>query len=279
MTKLPESLAPHIGMVCQGHSVEEVLQWAEEARDRGFRVVQPVLFSSGYGEQEFRQLGASLKALDLSVCAFGVYADIVKGDRPVGDIFKGTLLDLIKVIPLLKLLGTTRVVSWCGTRCSFAQTCPANEEPLTAMRFSQNLSTLLPHLKTHQAQLLFEPWYAHLLKNETMTADNCAKYPDLLGCVLDYPNFIRPEEWPRRQNRVDEIDTALAQFAGIIHLKDMTCDTNSSVGLPMFGQGDLTSAIGNKIRPHLGRIPIIVEHFNSPDDLDLLIATLEDYFA
>lgn len=270
MTKAPDWL----GMVCQGHSVEEVIDWLEAAATNGFKTVQPVLLSSGYGKAEFSAISACMNKLGLKVVAFGVYNDIYKWEQPIGAVFEGTCRDLETAIECAQILNTQQVVSWCGSKAAFAEPCPANRSPEVVEHFHENLQRLIPRLNQRGVRLLFEPWHAHILKDEHDTAQTCAAAPDHFGCVLDFPNFITADQWPERDTRIQSIRKALDPHIGIIHLKDMTVSDGGDVHLPMFGRGDLSREIAAGAAPYIGRKPVIAEHCDSPDDLPELISNV-----
>ncbi len=274
MTKAPDWL----GMVCQGHSVEEVIDWLEAAATNGFKTVQPVLLSSGYGKAEFSTISACMNKLGLKAVAFGVYSDIYKWDQPIGAVFEGTCRDLKTAIECAHILNTRQVVSWCGSRAPFAEPCPENRSAEAIRKFREHLQRLMPRLKEHGVRLLFEPWHAQILKDEHDTAQTCAAAPDHFGCVLDFPNFIRAEEWPDRNARIQSIREALDPHIGMIHLKDMTVSDSGEVGLPLFGRGNLSREIAAGAAPYIGRKPVIAEHFDSTDDLPELISNVVRIF-
>jgi sugar phosphate isomerase/epimerase len=217
--------------------------------------------------------------LGLRAVAFGVFSDIYKWDQPIGAVFEGTCRDLETAIDCAHILDTQQVVSWCGSCAPFAEPCPENRSAETVRIFHENLQRLMPRLKQRGVRLLFEPWHAHILKDEHDTAEACATALGQLGCVLDFPNFIRADEWPDREARIASIREALDPYIGMIHLKDMTVSDSGEVGLPLFGRGDLSREIAAGIAPYIRKKPIIAEHFESPDDLPELIANVTRYFG
>jgi sugar phosphate isomerase/epimerase len=226
MAKAPDWL----GMVCQGRSVEEVISWLEAAAAHGFKTVQPVFFWSGYGAVAFTAVKTCMDRLGLKAAAFGVYSDIYKWDKPIGAVFEGTAHDLETAIDCAHLLDTQQVVSWCGSQDAFAEPCPENRSPAVIDNFKENLRRLLPRLSRRGIRLLFEPWHAHILKDEHATALTCMSAPGHLGCVLDFPNFIQADEWEDRKARIASIRKVLEPHIGIIHLKDMTVSESGEVG-------------------------------------------------
>lgn len=274
MKQAPEWL----GLICQGQTPEEVEHWLEAAAKYGFKTVQPAFFWANYRREHFIQLKQRLDQLGLSADAFGVYSDILKRDEPAGAVFESTCADLQTAADCAHLLDTRFLVSWCGTAGDFATPCDANQKSENKARLFAHLKQLEPTLKTNNQQLLFEPWRDHILGDEHMTAEACRLNPERLGVVLDPPNFISPEQWPNRTERVSSIVAALTRHIGIIHLKDMLVNEDSTVELPVFGRGELTQALANSIRPFIGKHPVIAEHMTAPDDLPELLENVQRYF-
>lgn len=267
-----------LGLICQGQTFDEVETWLTAAAAHGFKTVQPVFFWAGYAQQDFERLAGTLDKLGLSAPVFGVYSDLYKWDRPVGAIFESTIEDLKLAASCSRLIGAESLVTWCGTVGGFAEAHPDHASSRVQETFRQHQQKLLPVLVEHEVALLFEPWRDHILGDETLTADACRLQPDSFKAVLDLPNFISPEQWPERVNRIDSIIQKLSPHIGVVHLKDMLVNAEGAVELPMFGRGQLTRELAEAYKPFIGRYPIIAEHLSSPEDLPELIDSVSDAF-
>ena len=263
-----------LSLICQGGSFEEVEKWLEAAAEYGFKTVQPVFFWANYTESDFDRLAKKLNQLQLSTVAFGVYSDLYKWDKPAGACFESTIEDLKLAASCAHKLDTMNLVSWCGTVGDFAAPTEANASEEVIATFKANQEKLLPTLIEHDVTFLFEPWRDHILADEKMTMDACQVSPDHYKAVIDFPNFISPEQWPQREERIAAITAALHSHAGIIHLKDMLINAEGTVELPMFGRGDLTSELAKAMEPYVGKYAIIAEHMQQPEDLPELIESV-----
>lgn len=266
-----------LSLICQGEKMEEVDKWLDAAAEYGFKTVQPVFFWNGYTEADFDHLAAKLDTLDLSAVALGVYSDVYKWDQGVGACFKSTMEDFKLSTASANKINTRNLISWCGTTGDFAAPCEENSSEATCAKFKANQEKLLPTLKEHDVALLFEPWRDHILGDENLTADACAISLEHYQAVIDYPNFISPEQWPEREQRITTIHQVLAKHIGVIHLKDMQINDEGAVELPMFGKGELTQELTNALKPYVGKVPIVAEHFASPDDLPELLENIQSY--
>ncbi|MEX0325686.1 MAG: sugar phosphate isomerase/epimerase family protein [Puniceicoccaceae bacterium] len=267
-----------LGLICQGQSFEEVGNWLEAAAEYGFKTVQPVFFWDGYSAGDFERLAAKLKELGLSAPVFGVYSDLYKWDQPVGAIFESTIEDLKVAAANAATIGAENLVTWCGTVGGFAEAHPDNRSPEALATFKRHQERILPVLQEAGVALLFEPWRDHILGDEILTAKACQVDPGHFKAVLDFPNFISPDQWPDKGNRIEAIATTLAPHIGVVHLKDMLVNEKGEVELPMFGRGELTRELARAIKPFAGQKTIIAEHLGSPDDIPELIESVSRHF-
>lgn len=268
-----------LSLICQGSTFSEVEMWLTAAADYGFKSVQPVFFWSDYHHEQFLALAESLERLKLRAVAFGVYSDLYKWDKPMGGIFQSTIEDLKLAASCMHMLNTRNLVSWCGTTGDFGITQNTNSTHETISTFRAHQESVLSTLVQYDVALLFEPWHSHILADENMVAKACELSPENFKVVLDLPNLIDPAKWEHRGDRINTITETLEPHIGIIHLKDMTIQTDGSFELPMFGQGSLTNDITEAIRPYVGTHPIVAEHIQSTDELPVLIDAVSTYFG
>lgn len=268
-----------LSLICQGGTLEEVEKWLEAAAEYGFKTVQPVFFWKGYSDSDFDRLAAKLDELGLSAVGFGVYSDLYKWDKPAGACFESTIEDLKVAAANASKLGTKNLVSWCGTVGDFAAACPENASDEVRATFKANQEKLLPTLIENDVAFLFEPWRDHILGDEHQTAAACSIDPDRYKAVIDFPNFISPEQWLERQSRIASIASTLESHIGVVHLKDMTVKDDGSFELPMFGQGAFTQELADAIKPYVGKYPIVAEHMQSPEDLQEMLEQINRYFG
>ena len=266
-------------LLCQGQSPEEVEQWLHRAADAGFEEVQVSFLWAPYRAGEFRHIAEVLRSRGLRCRVCGVYNDLLRPDVP--GCFRTSMHELQTAIPLVGGLGASAVVAWAGSHSSdLLAADPRNHTPESRAELRTTVETLSPLLREHGVRLLLEPWHTHVLGDEQATADFCASFPGLVGAVIDVPNFIRPDEWGHRDERVSEIASTLAPHAGIVHLKDMTLDDGGNLGLPAFGKGGIDPVHHVRALSSLhGRVPIAVEHILSPDDIPEVVSNLHHSFA
>lgn len=258
--------------------MDQVETWLKAAQEHGFATVQAAFHWTGYDEDDFNQLAALLNKYSLRCPSFGVYSSLLKWEEPMAEFFATNGHDLETAIRSGSQIGATTVVAWAGSQGDFIEPDPRNQTPESRQQLEANLRRLFPLLEEHQIRLLFEPWREHVLANETETAALCARHPNTLGAVLDPPNFLAPQDWKQRSERVARIATTLHPHTGLLHLKDMSVTAGGGFELPMFGGGNLSQEIAQAFRPFLGHAPIIAEHVGSPAQLPNLLAQVQAAF-
>ncbi len=268
-----------LGLYCGGESMDKVENWLQAAQAHGFRTVQTAFHWSGYGADDFEHLAALLKKYELCCPSFGVYSNLLKPEEPMAEFFATLGSDLETAIRHVSTIGANSVVSWAGSQGDFIEPDPRNQTPESRSQLDQNLHTWLPLLRENQVRLLFEPWREHVLANETETAALCAQHPEAFGAVLDPPNFISPQEWEQRGERVTAITDTLRSCTGLLHLKDMSVTAEGGFELPMFGGGNLSQEIADAFHPFKGKVPLVAEHVGSPEQLPELVAKVQQFFA
>lgn len=268
-----------LGLYCGGETLVKVETWLQAAQTNGFQTVQAAFHWTGYGEGECDQLASLLQKYDLNCPSFGVYSNLLKWEEPMAEFFATNGSDLETAIRCASRIGAKTVVAWAGSQGDFIAPDPRNQTPESRQQLEDNLQRILPLLQEHQVQLLFEPWREHVVANETETAALCAKHSAALGAVLDPPNFISPQDWEKRGERVTAIATTLQKYTGLVHLKDMSVTPEGGFELPMFGGGDLGQEIATAFRPYRHHVPVIAEHVGSPEQLPELLTQVQQAFG
>lgn len=216
-------------------------------------------FPAGCDEALARNLAGACAGGGLSIAAVSGYANPLRpAEAPMG----ATLAQLAALIAHMPRLDTRRLVSWSGTfGAGLLDDHPDNhgERGWDALR--RSVDELLPLLDEHEAILLLEPYYTHVLGGVEPIARFFAELnAPYLGVVLDPPNLLPPDSWGDQAALIPAAVAALAPWVGLVHLKDMRL-RDGELELPGPGQGVLDyGAFLGAVQAIGAAVPWIVEH-------------------
>ena len=187
-----------------------------------------------------------LRALDalyqreVEVAAIGWYVNLLRPDDR--EFFTGNDLGTFDVIVrAMSETGGRPVVTWDGTYG--ARACdghPDNHTEASYERVKAQARPLVDRLVAVGGSLLIEPYYRHVLGSAFQLTRFCQDLGSGTGVVLDPINLVTPETFPDRQAHLSAVITALADYAVIVHLKDLDLNTETnSVVYPGPGKGAL----------------------------------------
>ena len=249
-------------MMLQGGSAADLQEKAKRIAAVGFQRVQVTFFFHPTVE-DLKTLSRTLERLKLKTVAFGTYFNLFRPDdtgfmgssradhaarrRACGAVRLQAVRHLER-----KLLGGIR------------RRRPANHTPEAVARLHRAIrEVLLPIIEPIGGRVAFEPYYPHVVGTLEMAKEVLAPFPaDRIGLLLDPPNFISPDLYPRRDDELRRPFRELGDRIQMVHLKDMKLNpTGRSVDLPGPGGGEMNyPLLVSEIRKLNRPLNCIIEH-------------------
>lgn len=216
-------------------------------------------FPEGCDARLARRLRGACATAGLDLAVVSGYANPLRPeDAPMGF----TMARLADLIDLLPTLGARRVVCWSGSfGAGLLDDHPDNHTQVGWDTLRAAVDDLLTALEQADAALLFEPFHTHVLG----TPERLARFfgelnTPSVGAVLDLPNMLPPDTWPRQTELIRDAVALLARHIGLVHLKDMRL-RDGAVDMPGPGQGLLDyKAFLGALKAVGTPAPLIVEH-------------------
>jgi sugar phosphate isomerase/epimerase len=254
-----------LGMMLQGNKASELEQRAKAIAETGFANVQ-VSFFFNPAPEELRSLAGVLKDLKLKTLAFGTYLNPL---RPDDSGFMGSSLAGMKQVAAhADLFGCKQFVAWSGSLApGFGEEEPRNHTPEAVAQVQRAIrEVLLPVLDPIGGRVALEPYYRHILGTVGSAEAILKPFPaDRVGLLLDPPNFISPELYPKREEEMRRLVSRLGSRVQIVHFKDLKLDaTGKNVDLPGPGGGVMNYQwLASEIRALKRPLPCIIEHIEA----------------
>jgi sugar phosphate isomerase/epimerase len=258
-----DSIRP--GMMLQGNSTAELLERARAIAAVGFDSVQLSFFFQPTAG-ELQSLARTLKDLGLRTVAFGTYFNLF---RPDDTSFMGASQGLMKLLATQSaLFDCTQFVTWSGSySSSFGGVDPRNHVREAVAQMHRAIrEVVLPILEPIGGRVAFEPYYPHVFGTVELAKEVMKPFPARqVGVLLDPPNFISPELYPKREEEMRRQFRELGERIHLVHFKDLKLSpSGKSVDLPGPGDGEMNypafiSEIRNLKRP----LPCIIEHIKA----------------
>ena len=253
-----------LGMMLQGNSVAELQEKARRIAAVGFQRVQVTFFFPPTGN-ELKTLSQTLSELKLQTVAFGTYFNLFRPDDT--SFMRSSRATMQAVAAHADLFGCKQFVTWGGSySASFAGDDPRNHAPAAVAHLHRAIrEVLLPIIEPIGGRVALEPYYPHVVGTLDMAQKVFAPFPvDRIGLLLDPPNFISPELYPRREDELRRTFRELGDRIQMVHLKDMKLNpTGRSVDLPGPGGGEMNyPLLVAEIRKLDRPLNCIIEHIN-----------------
>jgi sugar phosphate isomerase/epimerase len=254
-----------LGMMLQGNSPSELQKKAKAIAATGFKAVQLTFFFQPAAE-ELKLLARTLKELALKTYAFGVYFNLF---RPDDTGFMGASQAVMKRIAAhAELFDCKQFVTWSGSYSQqFGGSDPRNHTSEAVTHLHRAIrDVVLPILDPIDGRVAFEPYYPHVVGSVELTKEALAPFPtSRVGLLLDTPNFISPELYPKREEEMLRQFRELGDRFHLVHFKDMKLNANgTSVDLPGPGGGEMNyPLLISEIRKLKRPLPCIIEHINA----------------
>jgi len=254
-----------LGMMLQGGSAAELGEKAKAIAAVGFERVQVTFFFRPTAE-ELKTLARILSGLKLRTVAFGTYFNLF---RPDDAGFMGSSRQTMKLVAAhAELFGCEQFVTWSGSySAKFAGDDPRNHAPAAVAQLHRAVrEVLLPVIEPIGGRVAFEPYFPHVVGTLAMTKEVLAPFPaDRIGLLLDPPNFISADLYPRRDEELRRAISELGDRIQMVHLKDMKLNpTGRSVDLPGPGGGEMNyPLLVSELRKLHRPLNCIIEHISA----------------
>jgi sugar phosphate isomerase/epimerase len=266
----PHSDHLRIGVMLQGGSAPELEKNAKAIAEAGFNTIQLSFFFDPKAH-ELETLARTLKELTLKVVVFGTYLNPL---RPEDASFMGSSIAGMKqVAAQAELFDCNQFITWGGSYSKqFGGKEPRNHTEEAVKDVQRALTeVVLPVLKPIDGRVALEPYYPHVFGTLELAAAILKPFPTWqVGLVVDPPNFISPELYPRREAEMTRLFSQLGEQIHLAHFKDLKLDaTGKNVDLPGPGLGVMDyRAYARELRRLNRPVNCILEHIN-PDTKEL----------
>jgi sugar phosphate isomerase/epimerase len=253
-----------LGMMLQGDSAADLQEKARHIAAVGFQRVQLTFFFHPTVD-ELKTLSRTLEKLKLKTVAVGTYFNLF---RPDDTGFMGSSRATMQLVAAhAELFGCKQFVTWSGSYArQFADDDPRNHTPEAVAHLHRAIREVaLPIIEPIGGRVAFEPYFPHVVGTLDMAKKVFAPFPtDRIGLLLDAPNFISPELFPKREDELRRLFRDLGDRIQIAHFKDMKLDpTGRNVDLPGPGGGEMNyPLLISEIRKLNRPLDCIIEHIN-----------------
>jgi sugar phosphate isomerase/epimerase len=259
-----------LGMMLQAGSVADLQKNAKAIASVGFERVQLTFFFHPTAD-ELKSLADTLKELKLKTAAFGTYFNLFRPDDT--GFMRSSIATMRRVAEHAALFDCKQFVTWSASYSDkFRGEDPRNHTPEAVAQLHRAIrEVVLPALDPIGGRVAFEPFFPHVVGTLELAKEVFAPFPaDRVGMVLDPPNFISPDLYPKREEELRRLFRELGDRIHLSHFKDMKLNAaGDNVGYPGPGGGEmnyplLVSGIRKLHRP----LPCIIEHIK-PDPAEM----------
>ena len=234
-----------LGILLAGKRPEDIAQRLEQARTAGFSLCQLNLHQTGYTRPDMVAIMDAMEDFGVRAVAVGCYVNPL---RPDDSSLNGTCrADLDLVLHSLDLLGARRIVLWSGTHAGalFVQD-ERNHTEESQEQLRSFVTNVINETRARHYWLVIEPWRTHVLSDENKVVqfhESLAPHvQEHVRYVLDAPNLITAERYPRCMEHAVGICDKIGPLAGVVHLKDCIMPPDGDEALVGPGRGKLAYA-------------------------------------
>ena len=268
-----------LGMMLQAASAADLQKNARAIASVGFERVQVTFFFHPTGD-ELKALADTIKELKLKTVAFGTYFNLFRPDDT--GFMGGSIATMKRVAEHAALFDCNQFVTWSASHSAkFRGEDPRNHTPEAVAQLHRAIRELvLPALDPIGGRVAFEPFFPHVVGTLELAKEVFAPFPaSRVGLVLDPPNFISPDLYPKREEEMQRLFRELGDRIHLAHFKDMKLDAaGKNVGYPGPGGGEMNyPRLIAGIRPLERPLPCILEHIKpDPAEMTKTRAWVED---
>ncbi|MCX7824728.1 MAG: sugar phosphate isomerase/epimerase [Verrucomicrobiae bacterium] len=259
-----------LGMMLQAASATELHKNAKAIADAGFDTIQLTFFFHPTAA-ELKSLADMLKELSLRTAAFGTYFNLLRPDDT--SFMRSSIATMKLVAENAGWFDCRQFVTWSGSYSpQFRGTDPRNHTPEAVVQLQRAIrEVVLPALDPIGGRVAFEPFFLHVVGTLEMAKEVFAPFPaDRVGLVLDPPNFISPDLYPKREEEMRRLFRELRARVHLAHFKDMKLGADGkTVTYPGPGGGEMNYPLFiSEIRKLRRPLPCIIEHIK-PDPAEM----------
>jgi sugar phosphate isomerase/epimerase len=259
-----------LGMMLQAASAAELHKNAKVIAASGFDTIQLSFFFHPTAD-ELKSLADVLKELKLKTAAFGTYYNLFRPDDT--GFMRSSIATMKRVAEHAALFDCRQFVTWSASYSpQFRGTDPRNHTSEAVAQLHRAIrEVVLPALDPVGGRVAFEPFFPHVVGTLEMAKEVFAPFPaDRVGLVLDPPNFISPDLYPKREEEMRRLFRELGDRIHIVHFKDMRFNEKTqNVDLPGPGGGEMDyPRLISEIRKLHRPLPCIIEHIK-PEPAEL----------
>lgn len=248
----------HLGLWLELRPSDDLSRLTDQVAELGFGTLQ-AHFPAGCDATFARRVHRACAGSGLELVAVSGYANPLRPD----DAPKGyTQADIARLIELLPLLDARRVVTWSGTYAAGLREPHSENHSAAAWQTLQRaVDDLLPLLDAHDAILVLEPFFTHVLDGPERIVRFCQEVGSpYVRVVLDPPGLLPPATWEQQAELLPASIAMLAPYVGLVHLKDMRL-RDGVLELPGPGEGVLDYAVFLNAVARAGiDAPLVIEH-------------------
>jgi sugar phosphate isomerase/epimerase len=258
----PASDSIHLGMMLQGASAADLQEQARNIASVGFDTVQLTFFFHPTLD-ELKKLSETMGQLKLRVAALGTYFNLFRLDDT--SFMRSSQATMKLLAAQAELFGCKQFVTWSASHSlQFAGSDPRNQTPDAVAQVQRAIrEILLPIVVPMGGRIAFEPYYPHVLGTLELAKEILAPFPvERIGLLLDPPNFISPDLYPKREEGMRRLFRELGDRIHLVHFKDMKLNsTGRSVDLPGPGGGEMNyPLLISELRKLDRPLDCIIEH-------------------
>jgi sugar phosphate isomerase/epimerase len=251
-----------LGMMLQAASAAELQKNAKTIASVGFDTIQLSFFFHPTAD-ELKSLADTLKELKLKTAAFGTYFNLFRPDDT--SFMRSSIATMKLVAEQAALFDCRQFVTWSASYSpKFTGTDPRNHTPEAVGQLHRAIREIvLPALDPIGGRVAFEPFFPHVVGTLAMANEVFAPFPaDRVGLLLDPPNFISPDLYPKREEEMRRLFRELGDRIHLAHFKDMKFNAaGNAVSLPGPGGGEMNyPLLISEIRKLRRPLPCIIEH-------------------
>ncbi len=227
-----------LGISIEIYRMDEVEEKVRAAAESGFKYCQMFLREVEATEATASKVAEVCRKFGLKIGPVGAYANPLRPDEsPMGTDMK----KVKEIICLLPILGSSEIAIWSG---SYSQNLLEYSEGNYGTGALKELASvtdeILGLMESINGKLIFEPYYTHVLHDEDSIVSfiNLVQ-SDRVKVVMDPPNFISPEDYERRDEKMVHLIDSLHKYIGAAHFKDFRLAPDGSWDYPGPGGGEM----------------------------------------
>jgi sugar phosphate isomerase/epimerase len=258
-----------LGMMLQGDSAADLQEKAKRITAVGFQRVQVTFFFQPTVD-DLKSLSQTLERLKLKTVAFGTYFNLFRPDDT--SFMRSSRSTMQLVAAHADLFGCKQFVTWSGSYSEkFAGDDRRNHAPEAITHLHRAIrEVLLPIIEPISGRVAFEPYFPHVVGTLAVAKEVLSPFPaDRIGLLLDPPNFISPDLYPKRDDELRRLFRELGDRIQVVHFKDMKLNpTGRNVDLPGPGGGEMNyPLLISEIRKLDRPLDCIIEHIQPDPDV------------